>query len=406
MRRSQQNQRSKPESSGSENLAPDLDPSWLVTVRRALLDWYDREGRADLPWRRDRDPYKVLVAEVMLVQTTVAAAGPFFERFLTRFPTPEALASADEADVLKAWEGLGYYRRARLLHQAARAIVEQHDGQVPGDPDALRRLPGVGRYIAGAVASIAFDLPEPILEANSQRVLARWLRWADDLRSPTSQTRLWQAAARLVPPDDAGRFNQAIMDLGATVCTPRSPRCLACPVADACLARRHGLQDDLPKRSTPTPPLEVAETCVLAIDAQGRFLVVQRAAGSLWEGFWEFPTVHQSGVDPAGRGSGEGLTDPLDHRVRTLTGVSLALGPPVQTIRYAVTKHRVSLSAIAATPIDGSPTPGPGLSAVAWLSTAELDALPRTGATRRLSLWASSHPEAFIGPAPKPPSSS
>ncbi|MEW4570952.1 A/G-specific adenine glycosylase [Tautonia sp. JC769] len=409
MRRSKRLQRPEPgpqpQPGSPADPSPDLDPSWLATVRRALLDWYDREGRAELPWRRDRDPYKVLVSEVMLVQTTVAAAGPFFERFLARFPTPEALASADEADVLKAWEGLGYYRRARLLHQAARAIVERHDGRVPGDPDALRSLPGVGRYIAGAVASIAFDLPEPILEANSQRVLARWLRWAEDVRSPASQARLWQAATRVVSPEDPGRLNQAIMDLGATVCTARSPRCLACPVAEDCLARRDGLQDDLPKRSAPIPPLEVSESCLLAVDDRRRFLVVRRGVGRLWEGFWEFPTIHLSGVDPAGRGSGEGLADPLDHRFRALTGVSLAIGPPVHTLRYAVTKHRVTLSAIAATPIGGAPTPGPGLSAVAWRPMAELDALPRTGATRRLSLWASSHPEALAGPATDHPSS-
>jgi A/G-specific adenine glycosylase len=406
MRRSTQSQRPEAGSGDRDDWTPDLDPSWLANVRRALLDWYDREGRADLPWRRDRDPYKVLVSEVMLVQTTVAAAGPFFERFLDRFPTPEALASADEADVLKAWEGLGYYRRARSLHQAARSIVEHHQGQVPGDPDALRRLPGVGRYIAGAVASIAFDLPEPILEANSQRVLARWLRWTEDVRAPSSQARLWQAAARIVPPEAPGRFNQAVMDLGATVCTPRSPRCLACPVAEPCLARRDGLQDELPKRSATPPPLEVAETCALAADDQGRFLVVRRSAGRLWEGFWEFPTVHHSGVDPAGRGSGAGLDDPLDLRFRTLTGVSLELGPPVHTLRYGVTKHRVTLSAMAAAPLGGAPTPGPGLSAVAWLSIAELDALPRTGATRRLSLWASSHPEAFTRPGRGKPGSS
>ncbi|WP_169973540.1 A/G-specific adenine glycosylase [Tautonia rosea] len=403
MHRSERLQRPDPASDDPDNPEPDLDPTWLASVRRALLDWYDREGRADLPWRRDRDPFKVLVSEVMLVQTTVAAAGPFFERFLSRFPTPNALASADEADVLKAWEGLGYYRRARLLQQAARVIVEQHDGQVPGDPEALRRLPGVGRYIAGAVASIAFDLPEPILEANSQRVLARWLRWTEDLRSTNSQARLWKAAARIVPPNHPGRFNQAIMDLGATVCTPRSPRCLACPVADSCLARREGMQDELPKRSAPIPPLEVAETCVLAVDDQGRFLVVQRAAGRLWEGFWEFPTVHQSGVDPAGRGSAVGLVDPLDLRFRHLTGISLALGEPLHTIRYAVTKHRVTLSAMAAAPLGGAPTPGPGLSAVEWRSIADLDPLPRTGATRRLSLWASSHPEAFPPPGPGKP---
>ncbi|QDV38347.1 A/G-specific adenine glycosylase [Tautonia plasticadhaerens] len=379
---------------------PDLDPGWVDRARRAMLLWFDREGRAGLPWRLDRDPYKVLVAEVMLVQTTVTAVGPFFSRFVARFPTAEALASADEADVLKAWEGLGYYRRARLLQAAARALVERHGGRVPEDPGAIRALPGVGRYIAGAVSSIAFDLPEPILEANTQRVLARWLSWPEDVRSTRSQARLWEAAARLVPPEGAGRFNQAMMDLGATICTPRAPRCLACPAADLCLARREGLQDDLPRRSTPTPPLEVSEDCVLALDGLGRLLVVRRSPGRLWEHFYEFPTVHLSGADPAGRGPGGGDPEDLGPRLRELTGVSLRIGPVVRAIRYGVTKHRVTLGARVASPVGGEPRPGPGLSAVEWLSPEALDGLPRTGATRRLSAWAAANPEALQLPTP------
>lgn len=378
---------------------PDLDPAWIDRVRSAMLRWFDLEGRSELPWRSDRDPYKVLVAEVMLVQTTVAAAGPFFERFIRRFPDVEALASADEAEVLKAWEGLGYYRRARLLQRAAREIADRHEGRVPDDPAALLALPGVGRYIAGAVSSIAFDLPEPILEANTQRVLSRWLRWPEDVRSSASQARLWQAAARLVPPEGPGRFNQAIMDLGAIVCTSRAPRCLACPVAEDCLARIAGLQDELPRRSAPKPPLDVVETCVLAVDPQDRFLVVRRAEGGLWERFWEFPTVHQDGADPAGRGAGEGADAPIGDRFRNLTGVSIQIGPTVHSLSYSVTKHRVVLSAVSGVPTGGEPAPGPGLSEVGWLTLDELDLLSRTGATRRLSTWARATPEA-LRPAP------
>ena len=352
-----------------------------------MLDWFGRHGRSGLPWRADRDPYRVLVAEVMLVQTTVAAAGPFFERFVARFPDPDALARADERAVLKAWEGLGYYRRARLLQEAARALVDEHGGRVPDDPEAIRRLPGVGRYIAGAVASIAFDRPEPILEANTQRVLARWIAWPGEIRAAATRSRLWEAAARLVPPEGAGRFNQAMMDLGATVCTPRAPRCLACPVLDACRARLENLQDAIPRRDPRPAPLEVVEACVLARDEAGRLLVVRRGPGRLWEHFHEFPTVHLRGADPAGRGpdDGAGLAD----RLRALTGVTLRIGPELRRLTYGVTRHRVSLTAFDASSIGGDPSPGPGLSAVEWLSPDALELLPRTGATRRLSAWAS-----------------
>lgn len=367
---------------------PDRDPDWVDRIRRSMLKWFEGHGREGLPWRRDRDPYRVLVAEVMLVQTTVAAVGPYFERFVARFPTAEALATADESEVLKAWEGLGYYRRARQLQAAARALVADHGGRISDDPEVIRRLPGVGPYIAGAVLSIAFDRPEPILEANSQRVLARWIAWPNDVRASASQSRLWEAAARLVPVEGAGRFNQALMDLGATVCTVKAPLCLACPVAADCRARREGLQDDLPVRASREAPLEVAEACVLAIDDLGRFLVVRRTIGRLWERLHEFPTVHRSGVDPAGRGTG--AVD-LAEGIEALTGVALRVGRPLQTIRYGVTKHRVTLAAHVARPVGGSPRPGTGLEAVEWLTLDQIDGRSRTAATRRLAAWAAAN---------------
>src|SRR5438270_183726 len=169
--------------------AVDLDREWIARVRQRLVAWYEHQHR-DLPWRGSRDPYRILVSEMMLVQTTVAAVLPYYARFLARFPDVRALAEADEAEVLKVWEGLGYYRRARQLHAAARAIVDAHGGAFPDDPEAIRALPGVGRYIAGAILSFAFDRPAPIVEANTQRVLARWLAWAEDLKTTRSQSRL------------------------------------------------------------------------------------------------------------------------------------------------------------------------------------------------------------------------
>ncbi len=365
--------------------APDEDRGWLERVRSALVDWYDR-GHRPLPWRADRDPYRILVSEMMLVQTTVAAVVPYFERFLERFPTVRALAEADEGDVLKLWEGLGYYRRARQLHEAARVVVREHGGVVPDDPEAVRALPGVGRYIAGALLSFAFDRPAPIVEANTQRVLARLLAWPEDLKASATQARLWQAAERLVPASGAGRFNQAMMELGATVCTPRNPLCLVCPLAAECRARSKGLQDALPVKAARTAPLEVVESCALVV-RDDRLLIVRRGNGRLWEGFWEFPTIHVSGADPAGRSFGEGVD--LSEGVRRLTGVRVGVGPVVKTVRFGVTRHRVELSAHAARPLDGEPEPepGPGLIEARWEPREALAERPFGAASRRLAQW-------------------
>jgi len=362
--------------------APDLDPSWLGRVRGRLVDWYAGAHRP-LPWRAGRDPYRILVSETMLVQTTVAAVVPYYERFLARFPTVGALAVADEADVLKAWEGLGYYRRARQLHEAAKAVVRDHGGLIPDDPDALRALPGVGRYIAGAVLSFAFGRAAPIVEANTRRVLARWLDWGEDLGTSRSQARLWEAAARVVPADDPGTFNQAFMELGALVCVPRAPLCLACPVAADCLARQAGRQDIVPVIAARPAPVEVSEACAVAVD-RDRVLVVRRGPGSLWEGFWEFPTIHLTGPDPARRGFGAPVA--LAEGVRRLAGVSTSVGPVASTLKFGVTKHRITLEIHPARPLDptGTPRPGPGMVDAAWKTVDELEGLTRSAATRRV----------------------
>ena len=365
---------------------PDRDPEWVEAVRRGLIDWYDR-GHRDLPWRRERDPYRVLVSEMMLVQTTVAAVVPYYARFLERFPTVEALAGASESEVLKAWEGLGYYRRARQLHEAARAVVDQLGGVFPGDLEGLRALPGVGRYIAGAVRSFAFDLPAPILEANTQRVLARLLAWPDPVAASGSQKRFWEAAARLVPEEAPGRFNQAFMELGATVCGPKSPACLVCPIASNCRARREGLQDRLPVRVARPTASESSEVCGLVV-RDGRLLMVRRGPGRLWEGFWEFPTVWAAGEDPAGRRDGVGEVD-LAEGVRRLSGV--IVGPPAgpdaeaAVVRYGVTRYRVTLKAIWLEDRGGEPTPGPGLIEAGWVEPSALSRLALAASTRRVA---------------------
>lgn len=381
--------------------APDRDPAWVDELRRRLLDWY-RAHRRDLPWRGDGrtpvDPYRILVSEAMLVQTTVAAVVPYFERFLSRFPTVADLARADEADVLKAWEGLGYYRRARLLREAARAVVERHGGIFPDDPAAILALPGVGRYIAGAILSFAFDRPAPILEANTQRVAARWLALEGPLAETRNRERLWELAARVVPPDGgAGDFNQAFMELGALVCRPSAPSCLLCPVSNLCAARARGVVDRIPTPAPRAAPLEVRETCVVPIrKAEGgggadiRVLAVRRGESGLWPGFWEFPTLHHDGPNPAGRPSLPATEDPTEALL-DLCGLRLELvsapapASGTRPIRFTVTKHKVDLAIRAARAVSGGARPGLGLTDARWVALDELDALPLSAATRKIA---------------------
>jgi A/G-specific adenine glycosylase len=367
----------------------DRNSEWVTGVRERLLAWYSEAGR-DLPWRASNDAYRILVSEMMLVQTTVAAVIPFFERFIRRFPDVTALAAADEAEVVKAWEGLGYYRRARQLHAAAQMIVREHAGEMPVDPAAVRALPGVGRYIAGAILSFAMNRPEPIVEANSQRVLARLLALREDIKAASTRERLWQAAARLVPAENAGAFNQALMDLGALVCTPRQPGCLVCPLSRLCHARQLGLQDRIPETTPKAPPLAVTEAAVVLVRDR-RVLILERGPGGLWDRFWEFPTVHLEGVNPAGRTSGR--PGDFQDAIERVTGIAARIGPPRKTIGYSVTKHRVKLIVHLARAQSGDARPGPGLLDARWVEPERLSDFTFSSANRRLIAWIMSSSE-------------
>jgi A/G-specific adenine glycosylase len=366
----------------------DRDPAWIAGVRTRLVGWY-AEARRELPWRADRDAYSILLSEMMLVQTTVTAVIPYFERFLRRFPDLRALAAAAEVDVLKAWEGLGYYRRAKQLQAAAQQIVREHGGTIPNDPAAVRALPGVGRYIAGAILSFAFDRPEPIVEANSQRVLARLLALRGNLRTAVTRERIWQAAERLVPAEGAGTFNQALIELGALVCSPRQPPCLICPLSALCEARRLGLQDRLPVTTPKPPPLAVTEASAIVV-RDGRVLIVQRGLGGLWEQFWEFPTIHVEGADPAGRSFGTKVD--LAEGVERLTGIRARVGPAIKTVSYSVTNHRVKLTAHLARALSDTPVPGPGLVDARWAEPERLSDHTFSSVGRRLIAWISQNP--------------
>lgn len=274
-------------------------PWSTAAITGPLLAWYRRAGR-DLPWRRSRDPYRIWLSEVMLQQTQVERVRDYFQRFIERFPSVEALAAAPESDVLRAWEGLGYYRRARQLHAAASQLVSQYQGVFPQKADELRQLPGIGRYTAAAIASIAFNQPEPIIEANSRRVLARLAGYDQPLVRPRDEEPLWQLAAAVLPRRSAGRFNQALMDFGAIICTAAQPRCSSCPLARTCVAKQQQRVVEIPNLPAPRTIRRLRETAFV-LRHRNRLLVVQRQPGEWWEGLWDFPRQLPAGIEIAGR---------------------------------------------------------------------------------------------------------
>jgi A/G-specific adenine glycosylase len=252
-----------------------------------LLKWYRRNKRS-LPWRDQPDPYAVWVSEIMLQQTRVEAVIPYFERWMRLFPTIRALAAASEQDVLNAWEGLGYYTRARNLHRAAKIVAEKFGGELPRDLDELRKLPGIGRYTLGAISSIAFSMNIPALDGNIKRVYARIFDLVEPVDSSPGEKMLWEIAEKYLPKHEAGDYNQALMDLGATICVPKNPRCLICPVMELCEARANGTQNErpvkLPKRDVPHHIYAAG-----VIVQRGRVLLAKRPSLGLLGGMWEFP---------------------------------------------------------------------------------------------------------------------
>jgi len=262
-------------------------------IVRALTSWFRRKARP-LPWRRTRrgrrDPYRSLVSEFMLQQTQVSRVLERFDSFLERFPTIDALADASESDVLAAWSGLGYYRRARLLHRAARVIRDEHASKIPSDPASLRALPGVGRYTAGAVSSIVFGKREPLVDGNVVRVLQR----LDAVEGPPDESWSWGRAEVLIErAESPGVFNEALMELGATICTPGVPRCDVCPLARLCRASAHGVAEAIPAPRPRARRRLLYATSVVAIDRKGRVLLEERPPTGLWAKMWQCPTVER-----------------------------------------------------------------------------------------------------------------
>ena len=290
-----------------------------------LLAWYDVHGRA-LPFRGTKDPYRVWISEIMLQQTRTETVGGYYARFLERFPDVFSLAAAPEQDVLKCWEGLGYYSRARNLHKAAKQITEQYSGRFPADLDALRALPGVGDYTAAAVASIAFDLPAPAMDGNLTRVLSRFHGVREDVGIPTVKRRLLELAQGDMPKARCGDFNQALMDLGATVCVPGTPDCEACPLRTLCNAYKAGDADSLPVKAAAKPPKEIA-MAVAIITCQGKVWMTQRKE-TLLKNLWVY-LLAESAESPAD----------VEKALKN-AGVRAVFQGPLGTARHVFT-HRV-----------------------------------------------------------------
>jgi A/G-specific adenine glycosylase len=355
--------------------APLPDAVWKRSFRGSILRWYRRHAR-DLPWRASGDPYRVWVSEIMLQQTQVATVTPYFTRFIQAFPTVEDLARAAEQDVLRLWEGLGYYRRARQLHEAARRIMKEHGGRFPQDPEAVRRLPGIGRYTAGAVLSIAFDAREPILEANTVRLHSRLLAYRGDPLDAAGQRLLWSLAEDLLPVRGAGRFNQALMELGSTVCLPREPRCEACPAAVLCPTNLQGLQTTIPPVAR-KPPIEAVREAAVVVYRRGRVLVLQNAPGQRWAGLWDFPRF------PVAAGNGPATRDELVAGVQRLTGVLVEPGERLTTIKHSVTRFRITLDCHRAAYVAGSRRNN-GQVPCRWVKPAELEEYPLSATGRKI----------------------
>ncbi|MFM8290964.1 MAG: A/G-specific adenine glycosylase [Planctomycetia bacterium] len=338
-------------------------------VARPLLAWYAR-ARRDLPWRRSADPYRVWVSEIMLQQTQVERVKEFFTRFIARFPDVRALAAAREPEVLRLWEGLGYYRRARQLHAAAKVIVAEHGGEFPQSAAELRALPGIGRYTAGAIASIAFGAREPIVEANSRRVIARLVGHDGPLGGTSGDEPIWEAAGRLVPARQPGRFNQALMDLGALVCATSRPLCGTCPLATACVARREGRVDEIPHKAPRRAVRQRHETAVVAA-RQGRVLVVRRGADEWWAGLWDFPRLPGRAARAA-----RGLA--ACPRLGVLRcGPAERLG----TVIHTVTHHRITLDVVRC----AAGRAGVAAADRRWVTPRQLAALAMTSPARRIA---------------------
>ena len=338
-------------------------------VRRSrVLRWY-RIHRRNLPWRNTRDPYRIWISEVMLQQTQVGTVIPYYRKFLKRFPTIRSLARADLSEILKVWEGLGYYARARNLHKASRLILAGLGGKLPDNYADLRRLPGVGEYTAAAIASIAYGEAAAVLDGNARRVLARWIALRDEVTTAESHELLTAAAWQNLDCRHPGDWNQAVMELGATVCLPRNPRCGECPVASFCEAYRLNLQHLIPVKK-PRKPIPHYQVTAALLEKNGRILIARRHEKGLLGGLWEFPGGKQE--------AGETLPAALKREMREELSIEVRVGEKFHRVDHSYSHFRITLHVFRCRLISGRPKPL-GCAQVKWIRPRELNnyAFPR-----------------------------
>lgn len=373
----------------TEPLFEPLDSATRSRLRRNLKSWYAKRARS-LPWRETGEAYPIWISEIMLQQTTVTAVVPYFEKFLTRFPTIHDLARAEQDDVLRHWEGLGYYSRARNIQKTAKQLVEESDGEFPRTVDGLMALPGIGRYTAGAILSFAFDIPAPIVEANTLRLFSRMLGYEDDPRASRGQKTLWAFAEHLLPRKNVGPFNQSIMELGSLVCTPTEPDCPSCPVRSSCQAFALGKQEQIPRKAARPVITQVVEVSV-AVNSAGRFLLRQNPEGQRWAGLWDFIRFplgeSESLVPESGLASGKSLarrfTAHVEKTVEEQTGLRIQIERFLAEQKHSVTRYQIRLQCLVASAGD--------LSGFAesetqrWVAPADFESYPLSTTGRKLA---------------------
>jgi A/G-specific adenine glycosylase len=360
---------------GEKDPGTTIEAKLRAAVTRELLEWYGSQRRP-LPWRATRDPYCIWVSEVMLQQTQVATVVGFYERWVRRFPDVAALAAAETEDVLRAWEGLGYYSRARNLQRAAQQIVSRHGGKLPESVPELLELPGIGRYSAGAIASIAFAADEPAIDGNIVRVLTRLFGLKGDPKRAPLAGRLWQLARDLLPSGRAGDFNQALMELGATVCTPRAPACAGCPVRARCRALAEDRVLEYPETSA-RPAVTHEQRALAVVRRSGRVLVVRAPPkAARWAGMWQFPDVR---IDAASDPSAA-----LEASVERTTAVRVIVGARLLGVRHQVTRFRIDIDVFDCRALGGRAR-AIEYAEVRWHDPDALGALPMPAAHRRIA---------------------
>jgi A/G-specific adenine glycosylase len=339
-----------------------------------LLTWYKRQQR-DLPWRNSNDPYAIWVSEIMLQQTRVETVIPYFNRWMRSYPDVYALASASRQDVLSHWEGLGYYRRAHNLHRAAQQVVDEYDGAIPSDIDDLKSLPGIGDYTAAAITALAFERDALALDGNLRRVLSRLFDRTENPRSLKGERILRELGNQYLPSGSASEFNQALMDLGATICKPRNPACSECPLQDSCLAFQRGVQEQRPVkvRRHPTPSVHAAAAVIIE---NGAVLIGRRPEEKLLGGLWEFPGGKQE--------PDERLEDCLKREIMEELGVEILVGEKLGTFEHAYSHFAISVHAFACQRLKGDPQLHDH-TALKWVQLLDLPDYPMGKVDRRIA---------------------